>query len=252
MPAEPQARAFIHNALAKELDDLGETGPAFEHLARGKALIRRELDYDPSEDERLFAHLAAVFDEDLLRQPVNGCETEEPVFIVGMPRTGTTLVERILSSHSQVYAAGELRNFALQLKLASGTRTPRVLDEATVDAGLRADSRALGEAYLASTRPATGHTLRFIDKTPLNFLNIGFIHRALPQARIICLHRNPMDTCLSNFRQMFAPDASPYYKYSFDLLETGRYYLLFDRLMRHWDTYPARQNPARAVRRSGA
>src|SRR3546814_10526524 len=84
-----------------------------------------------------------------------------------------------------------------------------------------------------SARPDTGRTPRFVDKLPHNFLYAGFIARALPRAKIVCLRRDPMDTCLSNFRQLFALD-SPYYDYSFDLLDTGRYYLQFDRLMEHW------------------
>ncbi|MEO7198993.1 MAG: sulfotransferase, partial [Dokdonella sp.] len=95
------------------------------------------------------------------------------------------------------------------------------------------DWRKLGETYLTSTRPGTGKKPRFIDKLPHNFLYAGYIAKALPKAKIICLRRNPMDTCLSNFRQLFAPK-TPFFDYSFDLLDTGRYYVLFDRLMAHW------------------
>jgi hypothetical protein len=98
----------------------------------------------------------------------------------------------------------------------------------------------VGEDYLASTRPDTGNKPRFIDKLPHNFLYVGAIANALPNARIICLRRDPMDTCLSNFRQLFAL-ASPYHDYSYDLLNTGRYYILFDRLMAHWkQAFPGR------------
>jgi hypothetical protein len=100
--------------------------------------------------------------------------------------------------------------------------------------------KLLGQTYLASTRPATGRLPRFVDKLPHNFLHAGFIAQALPKARIICLRRHPMDTCLSNFRQLFAPE-SPYFDYSFDLLDTGRYFIQFDRLMKHWHTiFPGR------------
>jgi hypothetical protein len=102
------------------------------------------------------------------------------------------------------------------------------------------DWRQLGEDYLTSTRPDTGHTPRFIDKLPHNFLYVGAIANALPNAKIICLRRDPMDACLSNFRQLFAL-GSPYHAYSYDLLNTGRYYLQFDRLMTHWKrTFPGR------------
>jgi len=95
------------------------------------------------------------------------------------------------------------------------------------------DWEKLGREYIASTRPGTGHTRRFVDKLPHNFLYAGFIARALPRAKIVCLRRDPVDTCLSNFKQLFALD-SPYFDYSFDLLDTGRYCVMFDRLMAHW------------------
>jgi hypothetical protein len=150
-----------------------------------------------------------------------------------MPRTGTTLVERVLSSHEKVFAAGELPDFSLVLKRITATAGNMVLDPATLRAAAAADGGAMGEAYLQSTRPRTGHTAHFIDKMPLNFFYAGLIHRALPNARIICLRRNPLDTCLSNFRQLFAT-RFPYYRYAYDLLDTGRYYALFDALMAHW------------------
>jgi hypothetical protein len=113
-----------------------------------------------------------------------------------------------------------------------------VLDPETLLASLSLDARALGEAYVASTRPRTGHTPRFVDKMPLNFFYVGLIRRALPNAKIICLRRQPLDACLSNFRQLFAT-VFPYYDYAYDLLDTGRYYLEFDALMRRWrETLP--------------
>jgi tetratricopeptide (TPR) repeat protein len=230
------AKAMTHNALAKELDDIGDTDEAFNHLSASKSLIRQGMDYTAAEDHSMYACLTELFTKELLTEPVDGYPSKEPVFIVGMPRTGTTLVERILSSHTDVFSAGELRAFGLELKRAGKSVSTKVMDCETFEKGLEVNPYDLGQAYLESTRPATGHTKHFIDKTPLNCLNIGFIHRALPNAKIICLHRNPMDTCLSNFRHMFSPDSSPYYRYSFDLLETGEYYLLFRNLMEHWDT----------------
>jgi hypothetical protein len=132
-----------------------------------------------------------------------------------------------------VFPAGELENFGLELKRAAATRSNRVLDAETLAAGVSVDAHALGAAYVASTRPRTGHTSQFIDKMPLNFFYAGLIHRALPNAKIICLRRHPLDACLSNYRQLFATMFS-YYDYSYDLLDTGRYYLQFDALVRHW------------------
>jgi hypothetical protein len=162
-----------------------------------------------------------------------GHASDEPIFVIGMPRSGTTLVERILSSHSHVHSAGELPNFGFVLKRLSGSRTNALLDADTLKGAHSVDPALLGRSYIESTRPGTGHTARFIDKLPHNFLYAGHIASALPKARIICLNRDPVDTVLSNFRQLFS-QGSQHYDYSFDLLDAGRYYLQFERLMAHW------------------
>jgi Flp pilus assembly protein TadD len=223
----------LRHALAKEYEDIGQTETAFEHLQRGNQQKRVTLDYSIDDDRERFHTLERLFDSKRLSAPVEGLLTSEPIFIVGMPRTGTTLVERILTSHSQVLSAGELQNFPLALKKAAGTTSNQVMDVETLEKGTDVDLKALGEAYLESTRPMTALLPHFVDKMPLNFLYIGFIHMALPNAKIICLRRNPMDTCLSNFRQLFAINFS-YYNYAYDLMETGEYYVLFNHLMRHW------------------
>ena len=140
------------------------------------------------------------------------------------------MLERILSSHSQVYSAGELKNFGVELKYMSGVQSNELLDVATVAAAQRIDYKALGKTYIESTQPWTEQTAHFIDKLPFNYLYIGFIHRALPQAKIIHMRRNPMDTCFSNYKQMFANA----YKYSYDLEELAQYYLMYRQLMQHW------------------
>lgn len=223
----------LRQALAKEYEDLGDCAAAFEHLAAGRAKMRRRLDYSIDTDRALFATVERLFDRRRFESAAAGCDSREPIFIVGMPRTGTTLVDRILSSHPDVMSAGELQNFGLCLKKASGVVSRRVLDAATLEAGAGADMAALGRAYVDSTRFATGRTPRFIDKLPLNFFYIGFIALALPNARIVCLRRDPLDACLSNFRQLFAIDFQ-YYHYAYDLEDIGRYYAMFDHLMAHW------------------
>ena len=226
------AQIYLNIALAKEYDDTADYPRAFEHYVRGNAAVRSLRPYSGKHDEAMFdaliRTLPAAHDG-----PIKGDPSDEPIFIIGMPRTGTTLLDRILSSHPDVYSAGELQNFPAALQQASGSRIPILFDP---DIGARTrdiDWQRLGAAYLASTRPATGHTPRFIDKLPHNFLYAGFIARALPNARIICLRRDPLDTCLGNFRHLFDRE-TPFYDYSFDLLDTGRYYIQFDRLMAHW------------------
>jgi tetratricopeptide (TPR) repeat protein len=227
--ASEDAELHLEHALAKQAEDLGRYADAFRHLERGKRRKRASESRSIAAHEALFdaaARTARLAD-------VRGFESAEPIFIVGMPRTGTTLVERILSSHPAVFAAGELTNFSLAVKRAAGTPSNRVLDVETLEAAARVDARALGAAYVDSTRPRTGRTPRFIDKMPLNFFYAALIHRALPNARIICLRRNALDACLSNYRQLFATTFE-YYDYAFDLLDTGRYYVRFDALARVW------------------
>ena len=237
--SDPMGQTYLHMALAKEHEDLAEHSRAFDHFTQGKAAGRAQRDYAFAEDEALFDALTRAFPA-VQDNAAGGDPTDEPIFVIGMPRTGTTLVERIVSSHPDVYSAGELQNFGVALKRATGSRTPAMLDLDVITRAREVDWKRLGAAYLSSTRPATGSQAHFIDKLPHNFLYVGFIAKALPNARIICLRRDPIDTVLSNFRQLFA-QKSPYYGYSFDLLDAGRYYVLFDRLMAHWKrVFPGR------------
>ncbi len=236
--ADSQACELLNFALAKEYEDLGDYARAFDHLKSSKSLMRARSSYEPAHDIALFEALMSMTPAD--PSAGAGYPTSEPIFVIGMPRSGTTLVERILSSHPDVHSAGELQQFAAAVKRISRSEGGALLDPVTVAAARCMDWHQLGQSYLASTRPLTGQSPRFVDKLPHNFLYAGFIANALPQAKIICLRRNPMDTCLGNFRQMFA-ETSPFHGYALDLLDTGRYYLLFDRLMQHWQkNFPGR------------
>ena len=225
---------YIAHALAKEWEDLGDYGKALDYLTEANTRKRESMGYSSDQDRALFDSMQGLFDKAFIDRAPAGDPSREPIFIIGMPRTGTTLAERILSSHSEVYSAGELQDFALALKRASGSRSNRILDPDAVDKGARVDFAELGQRYLAGTRPATGQTPRFVDKMPINFLYVGFILLALPNAKIVCLRRHPLDTCVSNFRQLFRLDQS-YYGYACDLSDIARYYIMFDRIMSHWD-----------------
>ena len=229
--ADPKGRMYLNLALAKELEDMGDFPKAFEHLSAGKAAGRAGRNYSFERDGALFDAVQAASHG--MQGATGGFPSDEPIFVIGMPRSGTTLVDRILSCHPDVHSAGELQNFGVLLKRATGSRTPGLLDADTMVRTGGLDFAKLGQAYVASTRPDTGKTAHFVDKLPHNFLYAGLIARALPNARIICVRRNPLDTCLGNFRQLFA-QTSPYYDYSFDLLDTGRYFIRFERLMAHW------------------
>ena len=160
---------------------------------------------------------------------------EAPIFITGMPRTGTTLIDRILSSHPDVHSAGELQAMPLAIKLLAATPSRLVTDAQTMLASARLAPDAVAAAYLErASKHRRCSDGRFIDKLPANFLYIGHIARALPQASIIALRRHPLDTVWSNWKHLFAT-TSPYYAYSYDLMDIARYYQRFDRLLRLWD-----------------
>ncbi|ABI77149.1 sulfotransferase domain protein [Hyphomonas neptunium ATCC 15444] len=228
---DPDGALRIGHALAKAHEDLKQPEEALRWLARAKAPKRGRIRHDAAADAALFK-AAQRSAERLSFAP--GAGRSGPVFICGMPRTGTTLVDRILSSHSALVPAGELTDFALCLKRLARTPSNLVLDPETLDAASRVDLSALGADYLESVRASLGLEGRFTDKMPLNILLAPVILAALPEARIICLRRHPADTVLSNYRQMFATSFS-YYNYAYTLEDTARYYAGFDRLVRHYE-----------------
>lgn len=232
------AQTYLNMALAREYEDLADYPKAFEHLVRGKSASRGRRHDSIHRDESLCERLIQTFP---LPPPTTpGNPSRAPIFIIGMPRSGTTLVERILSSHPDVRAAGELQNFPIALQRISGNTEPLLFSPELASRTREIDWNRLGTDYLSSIPLARTEGARFIDKLPHNFLYAGHIAHALPHAAIICLRRNPLDTCLSNFRQLFE-QASPHFDYSFDLLDIGRYFILFDRLMAHWrQTFPGR------------
>jgi tetratricopeptide (TPR) repeat protein len=225
----------IGHALAKAHEDLGHSAKALDWLKRAKAAKWASLSYDPAEDARLFETAMSLAD-----RPPNqpGYEEAAPIFIVGMPRTGTTLVDRILSGHSLVNSAGELADFGVSLKALAKTPSRYVLDAETLSAAARVDPAALGKMYMDRVQATLGLGGRFIDKLPLNAIYTPAILAALPNARIICLRRHPADTVLSNYRQLFAT-RFPYYNYAYDIEACARYYVGFDRTIRHFrETLP--------------
>ena len=232
---DDRSRVLLGYALAKELDDLGRAGEALDTLCSTNAAHRATLSYDIADDIAIFDAIEAAWPM-MSAAPVTTPASDAPIFVIGMPRTGTTLVDRILSSHPQVESAGELQAMPLAVKAVAGTRTRHVLDVETIHAAAPADAGAVGRDYL---RRAQHHRRdpahRFVDKFPGNFHYAGVIARALPNARIVCLRRHPMDTVLSNFRNLFAI-GSRYYDYSYDLADITAYYVRFSRLMALWRT----------------
>lgn len=228
---DPDAALRTGHALAKAHEDLKAPDAALHWLARAKAGKRAHLSHDAGADAALFD--AAIRAAGTLRGRTSAAGGA-PVFICGMPRTGTTLVDRILSSHSALTSAGELTDLALCLKRLTQTKSNLVLDPETLDASAGSDLTQLGERYMLSVRDSLGLTGRFTDKMPLNILLAPVILAALPEARVICLRRHPADTVLSNYRQMFATSFS-YYNYAYTLEDTARYFVQFDRMVRHFE-----------------
>ena len=221
----------LRYALAKEHEDLGQYEAAWRHLSAGAALRRRHLQYDPSIDLKTVEWLRAAFPGGGARPA--GHASVEPIFIVSMPRTGSTLVDRMISSHTQVSSAGELIHFGDAVVDAARRRLGRAgTRQELVAASASVDFAALGADYLARTRPATGGTPHFTDKLPLNYLYCGLIDAALPAARIVHVTRHPMATCFGIYKVLFNQG----YPFSYDLNEIADYYLGYRRLMAHWQS----------------
>jgi len=231
---DEDASLHLGHAIAKTLEDLGQYQESLEWLHKAKRLKLSNTDAKAFSYDRLFEAAMSTADERtrLIEQQGDGA----PIFIIGLPRTGTTLVDRILSSHSDVTSAGELNIFPGLIKSATKTASNMVMDAETFlkSNALAGDAlKQIGEQYIASAAELSRGATRFTDKMPLNFFYAGLIHKALPNARIIALRRGAMDSCLSNYRQLLTVQHS-YYHYTYDLAETAKFYRKFDQLMAHW------------------
>lgn len=219
-------------ALAKECEDVGRYEESFKALQQGANLRRQQTRYQVEGDLQAINKIISTFDQEVIDNARPGCDSEEPIFILGLPRTGTTLVERIVDSHSAVNSAGELQNFASEMiKLVVAQNPNQKLDKyGMIEKSIGIDFEQLGKAYINGTRPLTGQSPHFIDKLPLNYLYIGLIAMALPKAKIIHLTRNPMDACYAIYKTLF----NEAYPFSYNLDDLGRYYLAYYKLMDHW------------------
>src|SRR5690606_7781078 len=224
----------LHYALFKELDDLGQTADAWQALATGMRLRRAQLQFDPAAEEAVF--------EQLMRLPTRvpadeGGAGPVPVFILGQPRSGTTLLERILGGAPEVADAGELRDFGYQARVLAGLPGPPPPDLALLQALEARDLAGLGRRYLAHTRWRAGGKRYYTDKLPANFVWLGHIARALPQARFLHLVRGPMDVRFSTLTERLPNARRP----SDDPGEMAGPVRRYHRLMAHWrQAFPER------------
>ena len=220
----------LHFALGKTFADVGEHHQSFQHLHKGNALKRQEfVDHDEAQLLLRFARIEAAFSAKLLDDKESlGNPSSVPVFIIGMPRSGTSLVEQILASHPGVFGAGEryeLGDLAQAIAGPEGTEYPEAVTGISGEA-----LHALGARYLDAIQPLAPAAKRITDKMPGNFFHAGLIHLALPNARIIHTCRDPRDTAISCFSTLFAMG----HPHTYDLAELGRYIHAYENLMAHW------------------
>lgn len=213
-------RFHLDFALGKAFEDLKQPAQSFAHYDAGNRLRREHLPYNPAETTRMVDRTIALATPEFFTARPGGCEARDPIFVLGMPRAGSTLVEQILSSHSEVEGTSELPDIA---QLAQGKR----LAELSAD-----ERRSLGEQYLERTRiQRKTDRPRFIDKMPNNWAHVAFIQLCLPNATIVDARRHPLGCCWSNYKQHFARGQS----FSYGLDDMGRYYRDYVRLMAHVD-----------------
>ena len=258
--ADWRGEVQIRYALAKEYEDLGQFRQSFRHLRQGATKRRAHMRYDVETDAATFGWIIdaypgdtqrnedAAWGADAARSEHAACSehaahgedtrrggaepSDAPIFIVGLPRSGTTLVDRILGSHSKVHSAGELDHFALAIvdavrRAGGGAQLPR---RELIARSADLDFAALGRDYLGRAGYAAAGGERFTDKMPLNYLYCGLIRRALPNAKIVHVSRTPMAACYAIFKTLFKDG----YPFSYDLSEIARYYIGYRRLMDHW------------------
>lgn len=234
----PADVALLGFALHKELDDLGDHAGAWQALMQGCAAKRSTLNYSAADSESLLRALAEFSPVPAAADGSHAqMDTPVPVFIVGMHRSGTTLLEQLLDGSPQVRGIGELYDFTSAMRHATDYHCRGVADLELVRRAARADLAAAGRRYLDGIAWRLQGERFFTDKLPSNFLNIGFICRALPQAKILHMVRDPAETCFSNLRELFS-DANPY---SYDLAELAGFHNGYRRLMRQWHAqFPGR------------
>lgn len=219
----------LHYALGKCYDDIGDPDNAFPHFLEGARLKRKQITYEPAANTTLFDEVISVFDAAMIeRLSGHGCDDALPLFVLGMPRSGTTLTEQIITSHPDVHGGGELHELLSIAHSQTGSNSNEFPSNLK---GLKAEHiSAWGKKYISQLREYAPAARRITDKMPTNFLMLGLIHLMLPNAKIIHISRHPLDTCLSCFTRLFNKGQEQTY----DLAELGRYYVNYTRIMAHW------------------
>jgi Tfp pilus assembly protein PilF len=219
----------LHFALGKSYDDTKQYDLAFKHYLEGCRLKRKRIHYNPADNDKAITNIKQFFSKEAIATlRGQGCTSDTPIFVLGMPRSGTTLTEQIIASHPDVHGAGELPDLLQWANHPNGWETagyPKVLEGFS-----HAQFKSLGEKYVAGLQERAPEAKHITDKMPANFNAAGLIHLMLPNAKIIHVKRSPVDTCLSGFSRLFNKSQLQ----SYDLAEIGRYYRNYHDLMAHW------------------
>lgn len=232
-----RSQGFLHYAIGKENEDLGNWPEAFSAFTQGARARRETVEFNEADETAMFEAIKETYTAQWLANCPAGAEDPAPIFVLGQPRTGTTLIERVITSHSQVYSAGELQQFGLAVRRASRHADPKRFSKELFIAAATVNPAEIGNMYLRSTAKLRDKSPFFVDKLPVNYLNIPLILAALPRAKIVHLVRGPMDACFASFKQLFA-DA---YLHSYDQSEMARHHARYRDLMAHFrQEFPGR------------
>jgi len=230
----PDKNVFMSFAIGKELEDLGRWEEAFRYYKMAGDAVASVAEYDVATDEMLIDRIIETCDASWLATNPHKAGSDgtgkRPIFVVGLPRTGSTLSERILASHSQVASVGETEFLQMTLRKISGVASIDNMNPAMIEAAARQDIGLVADGYMSSVAYLLGEAPMFIEKLPFNFLYLGFVAKAWPDAGILYVRRNPMDACFAMYKQVFTWA----YKFSYSLEWLGRYYIAHRRLLQHW------------------
>ena len=226
----PRGKTFFYYAIGKECEDLKLWDEAFEAFEKGANFRRETVEFDEQAEINTFKFLEDHYTNAWYDSLPAGNPAPSPIFVCGQPRTGTTLVERIITSHSQAHSAGELQQLGLAVRRVSKFQDPKRFSPEFFKAAMTCNPEKIGNAYIHATQKLNGGLPRFVDKLPQNYMMIPIILKALPNAKIIHLTRNPMDACFASYKQLFA-DA---YLHSYDQAEMARHHARYRKLMDIW------------------
>ncbi len=227
----PDRNIFLHYALGKEYEDLQQWDKAFEHFKKGGDAVSSVANYDVASDVAIIDQVIESCNADWLADCAPSEPHEKtPMFIVGLPRTGTTLTERIVGSHSKVESVGETEFMQMAMRVESKVSSLEKMTPTILKVASEVEISRLRDLYLSNVNYRLGDAPIFIDKLPFNILYLGFIAKAWPGQKIILMNRNPMDSCFSMYKQVFTWA----YKFSYDLDSLATYYIAYERLCAHW------------------